>query len=128
MAFVKIYCTQKKVQTNIQEEERKYINDAICVANELFNYTHRNSEFQLTAEIIKEHISNIDNNNSRTNNDRHYRNTNINVLFLKVIHFRNHLPLIPCTYSPGFARATSFCPASFAISSVDTLFCFASCW
>ncbi len=43
-------------------------------------------------------------------------------------YLRSHWPFNPWTYSPGCARATSFCPAIFATSSTGRLLSSASCW
>ncbi len=43
-------------------------------------------------------------------------------------YLRSHWPFNPRTYSPGCARATSFCPAIFATSSTGRLLSSASCW
>ena len=43
-------------------------------------------------------------------------------------YLRSHWPFNPSTYSPGCARATSFCPAIFATSSTGRLLSSASCW
>jgi AraC family transcriptional activator of tynA and feaB len=43
-------------------------------------------------------------------------------------YFFSHFPLMPFTYSPGWARATSFCPAILATSSTGKLLLSASFW
>ncbi len=51
-----------------------------------------------------------------------------NTVSVTASYFLSHLPLIPFTYSPGWARATSFCPAIFATSSTGKLLLSANCW
>jgi AraC family transcriptional activator of tynA and feaB len=52
----------------------------------------------------------------------------VNTASATASYFFSHFPLMPFTYSPGCARATSFCPAIFATSSTGKLLLSASFW